>query len=521
MNPSLKRLATIISITALGVLALSSSAQAAFSMAPTRTFAIGSLYALSNDGTFFQASGGVSTGTVVHYDDEGNNLGDGFNFTHPGSLIIGVGAYNNRVYMTDSSGSSRLISYQAVSPDPNHDPLYSDPETNERIGGNQAMLRVLSDGTILLGLGQENKVGILNGNDLSKTHPFYPQAFHGAGINKAASEFNPPMNFESCVVGTGPPAGGEPQKCGNHNGYSGANGPLGFSYPNDIAPSPSGFYVSENFGNRITHVNTVSQPGGRPDFHFGIGPGSGAGQLTSPQSIVRQPNSGNLFVSEDGNRRISVFDPFGGFIAAFGYGVLTGADTLEVCGIDLGPCRAGVPYQSDSRSYFSRLDFGADGELYAYMPVVGRVQVFAVSGGEPPVVPGGGSGSGGGGSGSTPTPGAPVKPGGVEKDKVRLAASPLKVEKGKKTTLTAKVSPTATCGKRLVLFQTKDARSLFQAKNARPWENIGKPAKPGKACTASKRAKVTTKSVFRAVLIDAAAKHPTLGYSPNVTVNLK
>lgn len=40
-----------------------------------------------------------------------------------------------------------------------------------------------------------------------------------------------------------------------------------------------------------------------------------------------------------------------------------------------------VSYVTDSRSYFARLDFGPEGELFAYMPLTGQVQVFSVSGG--------------------------------------------------------------------------------------------------------------------------------------------
>jgi len=483
---------------------LAGSAQAALSVAPVRTFGMGSLYGLAPDGTIWATPAGESsTASFSHFDDEGNDLGDGFSVSRNNYFPLGIGFYGNRVYVTVSSSfGGRLISYQANSADPAHDLLFSDAGTDERIGSNQAALRVFSDGSMAVALGQENKVGTLDGKDLTKEHPFYPQAFHGAGINKNFLA-EPPFALESCVLGLGGvPVSGEPEKCGNQHGRAGTQAPDGVDYPNDIAFGLGGIYISEGGGNEITHYNTVANPGATLDLRFGVGPGSGAGQLSGPESIVRQPSTGFLYVSEGGNRRISVFDGDGNFIAAFGYGVFNGADEMQVCGLEIGPCQAGVSYLADSRSYFSRLDFAPNGDLYAYMPLLGQIQVFAVGGG------------GGGSAGPSAAPGAAPSAAAVpprEKDKVRIKAKPLQVPKGKKTKLTAIVNPPDTCRQRLVLFQIRDGRS---------WENLGKALKPGKGCTVSKLVKVTAKSVFRAVLI-GGSNHATLGYSPNLTVKLK
>jgi hypothetical protein len=492
MRPVTSRFTTILAIAILALAAFAGSASAALSVTPTRTLGMGSLFDVAPDGTFWSVAGSGGM-TFVHTDDEGNNLGDGFSVNYPNFIPLGIGYYGNRVYMTGSvSFGSRLISYQVNSSDSGHDLLESDEETDERIGGNQAMFRMFDDGGMAVALGQENKIGILSGKDLTTEHPYYPQGFHGAGINKNFT-VPPPFALESCVVGLqSGPVGGEPEECGTENGRAGVEAPEGVNYPN-------GYYISEKDGDRISHYNTTANPGATLDLRFGTGPGSAAGQLDEPQSLVRQPSTGYLFVSEGGNRRISVFDAGGGYIASFGYGVLTGADQMEVCGVGIGQCRAGVAYQSDSRSYFSRLDFSPEGELYAYMPLRGQVQVFGVS--STPSPPAGG-GSGAPGALSNPVP---------EKDKVRIKAKPLKVAKGKKTTLTAIVNPPATCQQRLVLFQAKDGRS---------WDNLGKTIKPGKKCTASKRVKVTAKTVFRAVLI-RASNQATIGYSPNLTVKLK
>jgi hypothetical protein len=501
-----RRLPILLAIASIAVLGLAGSAQAALSVAPTRTFGMGSLYGLASDGTIWTTPNGESsTASFFHVDDEGNNLGDGFSVSRNNYFPLGIGFYGNRVYVTvASSFGGRLISYQANSADPAHDLLFTDTGTDERIGSNQAALRVFGDGSMAVALGQENKVGTFDGKDLTKEHPFYPQAFHGAGINKNFLA-EPPFALESCVLGLGGvPVSGEPEKCGNQHGRAGTQAPDGVNYPNDIAFGLGGIYISEGSGNEITHYNTVANPGATLDLRFGVGPGSGAGQLSGPESIVRQPSTGFLYVSEGGNRRISVFDGDGNFIAAFGYGVVNGADEMQVCGIEIGPCQAGVSYLADSRSYFSRLDFAPNGDLYAYMPLVGAIQVFGVSGGPSSGSPGGGSGAPGASGSTAGTP----KP---EPDKVRIKAKPLKVAKGTKTKLTAIVNPPATCQQRLVLFQEKVPRS---------WNNLGKALRPGKGCTASKRVKVTAKTIYRAVLIRPAG-HATLAYSPNLTVKLK
>ncbi len=213
--------------------------------------------------------------------------------------------------------------------------------------------------------------------------------------------------------------------------------------------------------------------------------------------MIVQPGTDNVFVSEEGNRRISVFNGGGGYIASFGYGVLNGANEMQVCGVEIGQCQAGIAYGVNNHSYFTQLDFGPEGELLAYMPLAGQIQVFSVSGADGPAEP-------------APGPSGPAGTAKV-KQRVRLAAAPLKVKKGKKTKLTATVNRGASCAKRIVLFQEKEPRS---------WNNLGKTVKPGKGCKARKRVKITSKSAFRAVLIDST-NHATLAHSPTVTVKLK
>jgi hypothetical protein len=74
---------------------------------------------------------------------------------------------------------------------------------------------------------------------------------------------------------------------------------------------------------------------------FGAGNGGAAGQLSSPTDVDLDPG-GNLYVSETGNDRVSVFAPDGSFIWAFGYDVIPGgASGFEAC-TTATTCKAGV-----------------------------------------------------------------------------------------------------------------------------------------------------------------------------------
>ena len=60
--------------------------------------------------------------------------------------------------------------------------------------------------------------------------------------------------------------------------------------------------------------------------------GSGTGQLSLPSGIAVAPGTGDVYVSEEGNNRVSEFSPWGHFIRAFGWGVADGiSQELQVC----------------------------------------------------------------------------------------------------------------------------------------------------------------------------------------------
>ena len=252
--------------------------------------------------------------------------------------------------------------------------------------------------------------------------------------------------------------------------------------------------MAEYQGHRVSYVN-LEQPGAQIQFRFGLGPGSGAGQIDAPQSVVVQPGTNNVFVSDAGNRRISIFNSAGGFIAAFGYGVLNGADEMQVCGVEIGACQAGVDYKVNPRSYFSQLDFGPDGELYAYMPVAHQIQVFSVGD-----APGGG-----------PAPGGPSP---VPRAHERADPACRGASKGQKR------QKNETHRDRQPRHGVRQSHCPLPEEGRQKLDSLGKAVKPAKKCKVTKKAKVTEKTAFRAVLINAA-NGSTLANSPNVTVKLK
>jgi NHL repeat len=61
-------------------------------------------------------------------------------------------------------------------------------------------------------------------------------------------------------------------------------------------------------------------------------PGSGAGETNDPRGVAVDESEGLLYVADRGNNRIDVFDASTGeFVKAFGWGVLDGSNSLQVC----------------------------------------------------------------------------------------------------------------------------------------------------------------------------------------------
>ena len=66
--------------------------------------------------------------------------------------------------------------------------------------------------------------------------------------------------------------------------------------------------------------------------------GSAAGQVKLPRSVAVDPSSGELYVADRSNFRVSKFDSAGDFLLAWGYGVADGATPeLQTCGPEASP----------------------------------------------------------------------------------------------------------------------------------------------------------------------------------------
>lgn len=393
------RVVSTLAIATLALAGLAAGASAAPTLTPGRTvpMAYPALYTLAPDGTFWVVrQTGTSQGEVRHVGSTGEVLGESsiaISYFDP----LGIGYYEGRIYISSAAIFNNQLYSWPITSIGSSSPTIGDGETEHKWGSVQFPFRITSNGVILAALGQDDKIGLLNAATAFGEHPYYGQTFMGAGINNNYKAHATP--FDSCESLSGVVIG-EPKVCGNFSGVppSAQWGPEGLAYPDDIAPGIEGLYVAEYQGDEYgTSISFVYTGTGGPfvQLRFG-GIGSGEGGVMGPQSIVRDGTTGDLYVSDEGNRRIDVFDGGGGFLGAFGYGVLSGADVFQACGPEVGPCRAGVDHTADPHSLFTRLDFGPEGDLYAYEPLANQVQVFGL--GSAPGL--GGSGAGGSGSGS-------------------------------------------------------------------------------------------------------------------------
>jgi hypothetical protein len=69
--------------------------------------------------------------------------------------------------------------------------------------------------------------------------------------------------------------------------------------------------------------------------------GSGAGELLRPFGVGANPSTGDVFVADRGNNRVSEFDIWGTFVRAWGWGVRNGSPELQTCTTVTG-CRKGI-----------------------------------------------------------------------------------------------------------------------------------------------------------------------------------
>lgn len=464
-------------LCATSSLALSPNSAGAAELEDVISLGGGSHYTLAPDGTFWTVTScGSSCYDLKHFSAAGTNLGDAVRINRSICLAGGgnaIAVSGVRAYLTNSCtsiGAAQLSSYvvDGSIEGPNPGEVFSGPNMNRRIDGG---VRALGGTLAFAGLGN---VTLANAST-AFAPAFYPQTTMGWGVNT-----NPccgPGVFESCGLNDA-----NSEECQ----YSGRGGPeLGkLNSPRDVAGTDLRLYVVEgdsvgqgDLGERVTvlEINTQVEPTvWQPSFTFGD---DSQGDLDGPVSIVRNPSTGNLFVADGGNRRISEFNAAGFRLRSFGYGVSPGGgDGFETCEPSVQPgCQKGL-----AGTYFGQLDFGTDGRLYAHLPTSGVIAAIDV-----------------GSTGPTPK-------------SVNLGANPLKVKKNKRTTLTATLSPCADSG---------DDRALFQIKDGQGFDNLGGAKAVNDACKAKKKVKIKKKSVFRAVSVDSGQS--TLATSPKVTVTVK
>jgi len=107
--------------------------------------------------------------------------------------------------------------------------------------------------------------------------------------------------------------------------------------------------------------------------------GGGAGQLAAPSGVVAD-GSGNLYVGDADNQRVSQFTASGAFVRAWGWGVDTGAPAFEVC-TAATTCQPGLLGGGAGQLWFP-IGVAADGAGNLYVAESGghRVSQFTASG---------------------------------------------------------------------------------------------------------------------------------------------
>lgn len=118
------------------------------------------------------------------------------------------------------------------------------------------------------------------------------------------------------------------------------------------------------------------------------GEGSGAGQVERPNSVAVNQSDGDLYITDYDNARIDEFNGAGGFVRAFGYGVLNHSNEFQTC-TAATKCENGVGGQAAGQ-FFVPDNVAVDnsggpsnGDLYATQDSGGegyRVQRFDAEG---------------------------------------------------------------------------------------------------------------------------------------------
>lgn len=171
-----------------------------------------------------------------------------------------------------------------------------------------------------------------------------------------------------------------------------AEGQFGFSWGLTVSPS-DGVYVVEAGNHR---VQAFSDAGifermwgwgvstGLPEFEICTGEclggliGSGEGQLDSARGAAVD-SSGRIFVADEQNHRINIYDGSGLFVETWGWGVATGMGFFEICTAD---CLQGIPGPGDRQfAYPHSVEVVRDtGTVYVVDAVNNRIQILTTGG---------------------------------------------------------------------------------------------------------------------------------------------
>jgi hypothetical protein len=108
--------------------------------------------------------------------------------------------------------------------------------------------------------------------------------------------------------------------------------------------------------------------------------GPAAGQCRVVRGIAADPSTGHLFAAEDNGRRIDEFTAWGEFVKAWGWGVRTGAASLQTCTTETG-CQSGS--EGSGAGQMARpmgVALDASGDVYVVDWVNHRVEKFNQAG---------------------------------------------------------------------------------------------------------------------------------------------
>jgi hypothetical protein len=339
-----------VAITTCALAVALRAAPAAAEVAHLRSFPVSSpVFTLDDAGDVYVARNGA----VDRYDSEGAFEG-GFSASPGFESSNDIAFAGGRLYalaISNQGSINRLFSWL---PDGTQQ-LTSAYETSSLI--NLARGLGVAGGKAYVGTGETNRVVRLD----VVTVFGLPELVFGRGVATGQ-----PGGFEVCIPG--------PDSSCLSGGFSGPE--LGQpNNPRDIAVDGAGnLYVAEaGTGSGLARIELYNAD---PAPVAAIGSqGTGAGQLSFPHGVVLD-GEGSLFVADTSNHRVMQFRTDGAFVQGFGYGVRTGAATLETCTIT---CLQGLAGSAPGQlSLPLKIAIDSGGELYVSSNNPLRIEVFSV-----------------------------------------------------------------------------------------------------------------------------------------------